>query len=144
MARSPESSKSRARTRTPTRRWLREKLARGARHTHRDRQERQLRSDDEPLAVGSFCQCPDSGGHKRFSARRERNEMVAHFFDTDLWQARCGAGGHGDYARSKPETCPLDRGEWQEFDGDLRDPRPRRPFLWRKHNSEKISATKGS
>ena len=30
-------------------------------------------------------------------------------------------------------------GQWQEFDDDLRDPWPRRSFLWRKHDSEKIS-----
>src|ERR1700733_3494218 len=28
--------------------------------------------------------------------------------------------------------------QWQEFDGNLRNPRPRRPFLWRKHNPEEI------
>ena len=41
--------------------------------------------------------------------------------------------------RSKPETRRLDRAQWQEFDGDLRDPWPRRSFLWCKHDSEQIS-----
>ena len=50
-----------------------------------------------------FCQCTNSGRHGRPSAWRERNEM----------------GGHGNHSRSKPETRRLDRGEWQEFDGDL-------------------------
>src|SRR3984957_1942743 len=40
MDRSPEPRKSRAGTRTPTRRWLRERLARGTRHAHRNQQER--------------------------------------------------------------------------------------------------------
>jgi hypothetical protein len=33
----------------------------------------------------------------------------------------------------------LDRAQRQEFDGNLRNPRPRRSFLWRKHNPEEIS-----
>jgi len=52
----------------------------------------------------------------------ERNEMVAHFFNAYFGQARCRAGGHGDYRRSKPETCRLDRAQRQEFDGHLRGP----------------------
>src|SRR6267154_764854 len=83
------------------------------------------RSDDQSIAVGSFRQCPDSGGHKRPSAGCERNEMVTHFLNAYFGQARCRAGGHGDYRRSKPETCRLDRAQRQEFDGHLRDPRPR-------------------
>src|SRR5882762_10294520 len=51
------------------------------------------RSDDQSIAVGRSCQCPDPGGHKRPSARRKRNEMVAHFFNTYFWQARCRASG---------------------------------------------------
>src|SRR6266403_1800556 len=66
-------------------------------------------------------------------------KMVAHFFDAYFGQARCRVGGHGDYGRSKPETCRLDRAQRQEFDGNLRNPRPRRSFLWRKHNPEEIS-----
>src|ERR1700733_13567802 len=34
----------------------------------------------------------------------QANEMVAHFFDAYFGQARCRAGGHGDYGRSKPEN----------------------------------------
>jgi hypothetical protein len=37
------------------------------------------------------------------------------------------------------ETCRLDRALRQEFDGNLRNARPRRSFLWRKHNPEEIS-----
>src|SRR5437016_4374008 len=101
------------------------------------------RSDDQSITVGRSCQCPDSGGHKRPSARRKRNEMVAHFFNAYFGQARCRAGGYRDYGRSKPETCRLDRPQRQEFDGNLRDPRPWRSFLWRKHNSEEISMAVG-
>src|SRR5258707_2165162 len=106
---------------------------------HRNRTGKLRRRDDQSIAVGCFCQCPDSGGHGRPSAWRERNEMVAYFFNAYFGQALCGVGGHGNHSRSKPETRRLDRGEWQEFDGDLRDPWPRRSFLWRKHDSEKIS-----
>src|SRR5271156_4934283 len=67
------------------------------------------RSDDQSIAVGRSCQCPDTGAHKRPSTRRKRNEMVAHFFDAYFGQARCRAGGHGDYGRSKQDTCRLDR-----------------------------------
>jgi hypothetical protein len=38
-----------------------------------------------------------------------------------------------------PETCRLDRAQRQELDGNLRNPRPRRSFLWRKHDPEEIS-----
>jgi uncharacterized protein (DUF302 family) len=80
------------------------------------------RSGDESIAVGSLCQRPDSRGHEQPCARRDRDEMVAYFFDTYFRRTRCGAGGHADHARPKPETCRLDRGERQEFDDDLRDP----------------------
>ena len=138
----PRQSRSRGISIRKWRAFYRRRQARPTSLRRRNRIMKLRRSDDQSIAVGSFCQCPDFGGHKRFSARRERNEMVAHFFDTYLWQARCRAGGHGDHDRSKPETCRLDRGERQEFDGNLRDPRPRRSFLWRKHNSEEISEGK--
>src|ERR1700730_15292686 len=106
---------------------------------HRRRTRKLRRSDDQSIAVGCFWQCPDSGRHGRPYTWRERNEMVAYFFNAYIGQARCGVGGHGNHSRSKPETCRLDRGEWQELDGDLRNPWPRRSFLWRRHDSEEIS-----
>jgi hypothetical protein len=78
---------------------------------HRNRTGKLRRSDDQSIAVGCFCQCPDSGRHGRPSAWGERNEMVAYFFNVYFGQARCGVSGHGNHSRSKPETAISSRFE---------------------------------
>src|SRR5258708_25493019 len=49
---------------------------------HRNRTRKLRRSDDQSIAVGCFCKCPDSGRHGRPSAWRERDEMVAPISST--------------------------------------------------------------
>ena len=85
LARGPEPCKSGAGARTATRHRRLKKLARGTRRSRRT--EKVRKSDEQSLEVGSFCQRSDSGRHQRPSARCNRNEMVADFFNAYFRQA---------------------------------------------------------
>src|SRR6266404_266812 len=65
--------------------------------------------------------------------------MVTDFLNVHLRQTRRCAGRYRDHGRAKPEAYGVDSGQREEFDDNLCDPWPRRPFLRRKHDSKKIS-----
>src|SRR6202023_2657596 len=100
-----------------------------------------------PLACSSAMQiCSamrrsvhNSAQYRASAANGKRHTRTMWSLLPSEWQSDRTRTQRAYLKRSKPETCRLDRAQRQEFDGNLRNPRPRRSFLWRKHNPEELS-----
>jgi hypothetical protein len=76
---------------------------------------------------------------ERFASRRKTAAVAADFVNPYFWEAGRRSGRRAYCRRAGASTGELGCGERQESDDDLRQPWPRRSFLWHQYSSGAIS-----